>query len=127
MEKNSNFRKNKISFGLGTVGRDMVYSMVSMYLMVFITEAVGVTDSVLLSITTIMMVARVFDAFNDPLMGVIVDNTHSKWGKYKPWITIGYSSALLLPSFCSWTSTFPGCRISFISPSCTSFGMWPGQ
>lgn len=101
LEKNSNFRKNKISFGLGTVGRDMVYSMVSMYLMVFITEAVGVTDSVLLSITTIMMVARVFDAFNDPLMGVIVDNTHSKWGKYKPWITIGvfFSAAVALLLF----------------------------
>jgi len=89
LEKNSNFRKNKISFGLGTVGRDMVYSMVSMYLIVFITEVVGVTDSVLITITTIMMAARIFDAFNDPIMGVIVDNTRSRFGKYKPWMTVG--------------------------------------
>lgn len=89
MERSKAFRKNKYAFGVGTIGRDMVYSMVSMYLMVFITEAVGVTDGMLLTITTIMMVARVFDAFNDPIMGVIVDNTHGRYGKYKPWITVG--------------------------------------
>lgn len=74
---------------MGTIGRDMVYSMVSMYLIVFITEVVGVTDSVLITLTTIMMAARIFDAFNDPIMGVIVDNTRSRFGKYKPWMTIG--------------------------------------
>jgi len=89
LNQNDNFKKNKIFFGLGTIGRDMVYTMVSMYLMVFITEAVGVSDATLISITTIMMFARVFDAFNDPLMGLVVDNTRSRWGKYKPWITIG--------------------------------------
>lgn len=74
---------------MGTIGRDMVYTMVSMYLMVFITEVVGVSDQTLITITTIMMVARVFDAFNDPIMGVIIDNTRSRIGKYKPWIVIG--------------------------------------
>lgn len=89
MENKAAFRKNKISFGVGTIGRDMVYTMVSMYLLVFITEAVGVTDAQLISITTIMMAARVFDAFNDPIMGAIVDNTHTRFGKYKPWIVAG--------------------------------------
>ncbi|HSP48168.1 MAG TPA: glycoside-pentoside-hexuronide (GPH):cation symporter, partial [Clostridiaceae bacterium] len=89
MENKATFRKNKISFGVGTIGRDMVYTMVSMYLLVFITEAVGVTDAQLISITTIMMAARVFDAFNDPIMGAIVDNTHTRFGKYKPWIVAG--------------------------------------
>ena len=74
---------------MGTIGRDMVYSMVSMYLIVFITEVVGVTDSTLITITTIMIAARIFDAFNDPIMGVIVDNTRSRFGKYKPWMTVG--------------------------------------
>lgn len=89
METGKSFKRNKFAFGMGTIGRDMVYSMVSMYLIVFITEVVGVTDSVLITITTIMMLARVFDAFNDPIMGVIVDNTRSRYGKYKPWMTIG--------------------------------------
>ncbi len=90
MESSStSFRKNKFSFGMGTIGRDMVYSMVSMYLIVFITEVIGVTDSALITITTIMMGARIFDAFNDPIMGVIVDNTRGRFGKYKPWMVIG--------------------------------------
>lgn len=89
METGKNFKRNKFAFGMGTIGRDMVYSMVSMYLIVFITEVVGVTNTELITITTIMMAARIFDAFNDPIMGVIVDNTRSRFGKYKPWITIG--------------------------------------
>jgi len=89
LETGKSFKRNKFAFGMGTIGRDMVYSMVSMYLIVFITEVVGVTDSVLITITTIMMAARIFDAFNDPIMGVIVDNTRSRFGKYKPWMTIG--------------------------------------
>ena len=83
------FRRNKVFFGLGTVGRDMVYSLVSMYLMVFMTEAVVVSDAALLAITAVMTGARVFDALNDPFMGFVVDNTKSRWGKYKPWIAIG--------------------------------------
>jgi len=89
VETGKSFKRNKFAFGMGTIGRDMVYSMVSMYLIVFITEVVGVTDSVLITITTIMMAARIFDAFNDPIMGVIVDNTRSRFGKYKPWMTVG--------------------------------------
>ncbi len=89
LESATIFRRNKVFFGLGTVGRDMVYSLVSMYLMVFITEAVGVSDASLLAITAVMTGARVFDALNDPFMGFVVDNTKSRWGKYKPWIAIG--------------------------------------
>lgn len=89
MNRDSRFRRNKINFGLGTIGRDMVYSLVSAYLIVYITEAVGVSNRELLTITAIMMAARIFDAVNDPFMGVIVDNTKSPWGKHKPWIAGG--------------------------------------
>lgn len=80
---------NQVTFGLGTVGRDMVYTMVSMYLMFYLTDVLQLSDSVLWWVTAIIMAARVFDAFNDPFMGVIVDNTHTKYGKFKPWICIG--------------------------------------
>ncbi len=80
---------NRWTFGLGTVGRDMVYTMISMYLMFYLTDVLQLSDDVLWWVTGIIMAARVFDAFNDPFMGVIVDNTHSKIGKFKPWICIG--------------------------------------
>ena len=80
---------NRWTFGLGTVGRDMVYNMISMYLMFYLTDVLQLSDDVLWWVTGIIMAARVFDAFNDPFMGVIVDNTHTKYGKFKPWICIG--------------------------------------
>lgn len=80
---------NRWTFGLGTVGRDMVYTMISMYLMFYLTDVLQLSDDVLWWVTGIIMAARVFDAFNDPFMGVLVDNTHTKYGKFKPWICIG--------------------------------------
>ena len=81
--------RNRYTFGLGTVGRDMVYSLVSMYLMFYLTDILNLDTNVLWWVTTIMLCARIFDAFNDPVMGVIVDNTHTRWGRFKPWILSG--------------------------------------
>ncbi len=81
--------KNRYTFGLGTIGRDMLYSLISMYLIFYLTDVVELPNSVLWWVTAIIMGARIFDALNDPIMGVIVDNTRTKWGKFKPWITIG--------------------------------------
>lgn len=87
MGKNSNY--NRYFFGLGTIGRDMLYAMVSMYLMVFLTEILDVSDSVMWWMTGVFTALRIFDALNDPFMGFLVDNTRSKFGKFKPWIAIG--------------------------------------
>lgn len=90
---------NRWTFGLGTVGRDMVYNMISMYLMFYLTDVLQLSDDVLWWVTGIIMAARVFDAFNDPFMGVIVDNTHTKYGKFKPWICIGAVLVSILTVF----------------------------
>jgi len=82
-------RKNMIFFGLGTIGRDMFFTMVSMYLLVFVTEVLTVTDEMLALITAVLLILRIFDAVNDPVMGVLVDNTRGKLGKFKPGIIIG--------------------------------------
>lgn len=82
-------RRNQLSFGLGTLGRDMVAAMVSLYLIYYLTDVVGVSNKQLAAITTIIVALRIFDALNDPVMGVIVDNTRTRWGKFKPWIAVG--------------------------------------
>ncbi len=80
---------NKWSFGLGTLGRDMVAAMVSMYMLFYLTDVIGLSNTELAVATTIIVLLRIFDAVNDPLMGFVVDNTRSRWGKFKPWIAVG--------------------------------------
>ena len=82
-------KRNKICFGLGTIGRDALYSLVSMYLLVHLTDVVGFSDKGLAAIGIVLTAFGVFDAVIDPFVGAIVDNTKTKWGKFKPWIFIG--------------------------------------
>ena len=82
-------KRNKYCFGLGTIGRDMFYSVVSMYLMTYLTEVLQLSDSMLVKMTTMLLVLRIFDAVNDPFMGVVIDNTMGRFGKFKPWIAMG--------------------------------------
>lgn len=82
-------RRNQFSFGISTLGRDMVAAMVSLYLIYYLTEIVDVSEGQLVAITVIIVALRIFDALNDPVMGVIVDNTRTRWGKFKPWIAGG--------------------------------------
>ncbi|HHW73347.1 MAG TPA: sugar transporter, partial [Firmicutes bacterium] len=89
-------KRNIYAFGLGTVGRDMVYAMVSMYLMYYLTDILTVPTATLWWINGIILIGRIFDALNDPIMGVIVDNTHTKYGKFKPWIVFGALSSGLI-------------------------------
>ena len=87
MEKN--MTRNKFCFGLGTVGRDALYSLVSMYLLVHLTDVVGFSNGGLAVIGVILTLFGVFDAVIDPFVGAIVDSTNTKWGKFKPWILFG--------------------------------------
>lgn len=82
-------KRNRYTFGLGTVGRDMLYSLVSMYLIFYLTDILDLPDSTMWWMTGVLTVLRVFDAVNDPFMGYLVDNTHTRYGKFKPWIAIG--------------------------------------
>lgn len=89
-------RRNKYCFGLGTVGRDAVYTLISMFLINYLTGTVGLDNWQLGVIGTLMVVFRVFDALNDPIMGTVVDNTNTKWGKFKPWILFGMLTSGIL-------------------------------
>ena len=82
-------KRNKICFALGTIGRDALYSLVSMFLLEYLTDVVIFSKENALLIGGILTVFGIFDAVIDPLVGAIVDNTKTKWGKYKPWIFVG--------------------------------------
>ena len=97
--------KEKASFGIGAVGKDMGYWIMAGYLMVFFTDTVQLSPAY---IGFLFLFARIWDAFNDPIMGWIVDNTKSRWGKFRPWIFIGtlLNSAIVLLLFWDPTGTF---------------------
>lgn len=86
MEKKKMSLISKVCFGIGAFGKDAVYALVGTYLMMYLTDFRSVAPAF---VGTLFMVARIWDAFNDPFMGMIVDNTRSRWGKFRPWILIG--------------------------------------
>ena len=79
-------KRTKWSYCIGATGRDAAYALVSMYLIVYVQYTVKLTTAQFAVISACMVACMVWDAINDPLMGIIIENTHFKWGKYKPWI-----------------------------------------
>ncbi len=78
--------KEKAAFGLGAVGKDMVYALSSSYVMYYYQDILGLQATF---VGMILMIARIFDAFNDPFMGILVAKTNTKYGKFRPWIISG--------------------------------------
>ena len=78
--------REKFAYGIGAVGKDMVYMLSASYVLYYFQDIMGVSA---IAMGIILLVARVFDAFNDPIMGVIVAKTKTKWGKFRPWLLIG--------------------------------------
>ncbi len=78
--------KSKIGYGVGAIGLDLSYGMFYSFLAKYLTDVLGLKASFLLILTPI---ARLWDGINDPMRGTIVDNTHTKMGKYRPWILRG--------------------------------------
>ena len=70
-------------FALGEVGSNLSWYMINTYLTIFYTDVVGLSAS---AISAIMLIARIWDAINDPMMGSIADRTKTRWGKFRPYI-----------------------------------------
>lgn len=82
----------RIAYGIFFLGQGFIYSMISRYLMFYLTEEVHIATGI---VTVILTVSKVWDAINDTLFGVAVDKVHFKSGnKFKPWLNI---TTLLLP------------------------------
>ena len=70
-------------YGLGEIGCQMSWYMINNYLNIFYTDVVGLTGA---AISAIVLIARIWDAINDPMMGQIADRTNTRWGKFRPYL-----------------------------------------
>lgn len=91
----------KFSYGIGDLASNLSWGLVGSYLLYFYTDVYGLTAGV---ITTLMIIARGWDAFIDPVIGLITERTQTKWGRFRPYVLFG---AVLLCVFNILTFTVP--------------------
>ena len=77
--------KTLISFGMGSLGNNIICAMIGTYLTIYLTDSFGISAA---AVGTLFLVARIIDAITDPIMGIIVDNTNTKLGKSRPYLFV---------------------------------------
>lgn len=75
--------REKVGYSLGDGSANLVFQMMMMFQLFFYTDVFGIKAT---AAGMILLFARFFDAFVDPLVGILADRTNTKWGKYRPWI-----------------------------------------
>ena len=105
---------------MAAVGKDMVYMLSATYVLYYYQDIMGVSA---IAMGIILMVARVFDAFNDPIMGVIVAKTRTRFGKFRPWLMIGtLTNAVILFLMYSAPPTMSGSGL--VAYAAVSYIVW---
>lgn len=98
---------SKIAYGMGDVGCNFSWMFVGNFLMIFYTDVFGIGMS---AVAGLMLFSRFWDAINDPVIGSLSDKTHTRWGRYRPWLLIGapLTAVVLMLTFWAhpdWSST----------------------
>mgnify|MGYP003599818358 CR=1 FL=1 len=78
---------NKIGYGSGDVAGNVVYAFLSSFVMIYLTDTVGLNPGI---VGTLIAVSKLFDGITDIFFGSMIDKTHSKLGKARPWMLYGY-------------------------------------
>lgn len=76
----------KIGYGLGDTASSMLWKLFSVYLMFFYTDISGIDAWV---VGVLFLVTRIWDSLLDPVVGLLCDRTHSRWGTFRPWLLWG--------------------------------------
>lgn len=92
----------KIVYGLGDFASQLVWTFVGNYLTIYYTDVVGLAPAIT---SAIMLIARIWDGINDPMFGAIAERTHSKWGRFRPYILF-FSPILAVFNVLAFTAPF---------------------
>ena len=90
---------NKIGYGSGDIAGNVVYALLASFVMIFLTDTVGLNAGI---VGTLIAVSKFFDGVSDVFFGAMIDKTHSKMGKARPWMLYGYfgCAVCLIAIFC---------------------------
>ncbi len=121
MESSSIPKREKVAYGFGCFGQNMLYNLMANFLLFFYTDIFGILPA---AAGTILLVARMWDAVNDPLMGMIADRTRSRWGKFRPYLL--FTPILFVPfAFAAFSAPdfSPRGKIAWAAFTYIGFGM----
>lgn len=110
----------RFAYGIGAVGKDMVYMLSASYISIYFLDVMEISAA---AIAVLLLAARVFDAFNDPIMGVLVAKTKTRWGKFRPWLLVGtITNAVILYLMFSIPPTLDGAGL--VAYASVSYILW---
>lgn len=89
--------KEKIGYGFGDLACCLIYVSISSYLLFFYTDVFGITASVA---AFMFLVVRILDAIADPVIGILIDKTNTKYGKFRPYLLFGAVPFAILAILC---------------------------
>ncbi len=78
---------NKVGYGSGDIAGNVVYAFLTSFVMIYLTDTIGLASGM---VGTLIAVSKLFDGFTDIFIGSMIDKTHSKLGKARPWMIYGY-------------------------------------
>ena len=78
---------NKVGYGSGDIAGNVVYAFLTSFVMIYLTDTIGLASGI---IGTLIAVSKIFDGFTDIIFGSLIDKTHTKLGKARPWMIYGY-------------------------------------
>ena len=89
MSKEKTYLKwyNKVGYGSGDVAGNVVYALLTSFVMIYLTDTIGLNAGV---IGVLIAVSKIFDGITDIIFGTLIDKTHTKMGKAKPWMLYGF-------------------------------------
>ncbi len=88
---------HKIGYGSGDVAGNVVYAFLSSFVMIYLTDTIGLASGI---VGTLIAVSKLFDGFTDIFFGSMIDKTHTRIGKARPWMLYGYIGCAVTLAAC---------------------------
>ena len=101
---------NKVGYGSGDIAGNVVYAFLSTFMMFYLTDTVGMNMGM---VGTLMALSKLFDGVTDLFFGNLIDKTHTKMGKARPWMIYGFIGCAVCLAACFMVPTSWGANAQY--------------